>query len=94
MDSFRARIDEVLDTPGLGRLVADYFHPGGPFAGESFDVLGDNPPDAITRDDLRPPGVGSPSLLRLLDVAIWMRHSGSGNAKAARSGAGVPEPGA
>ncbi len=200
MDSFRSRIDEVLATPGIERLVEAYFRPGGPFAGETFDLLGDNPPGVVTRDDLlattlldiswrppalrqllepgrfdghlaavpadidlwqadarvlqaatdfqeslrkldgvgsvtaskllarkrprlvpihdrvvlrvlappkgrfwatlaealedealrvrieelRPSGVGSPSLLRLLDVAIWMRDSGSGTAIAAR----------
>ncbi len=41
---------------------------------------------------LRPDGIASPSLLRLLDVAIWTRHSRSRNARAARSAAGVPEP--
>ncbi|HEY0534847.1 MAG TPA: hypothetical protein VGD29_24950 [Actinoplanes sp.] len=52
--------------------------------------------EAALRDEiekLRPPGAGSVSLLRLLDVAVWMRHSGSGNARKARSEAGVREPG-
>ncbi|MGN9779419.1 DUF6308 family protein [Micromonospora sp. H33] len=42
---------------------------------------------------LRPTGIDSPSLLRLLDVAIWTRHSRSRNARNARSAIGVPEPG-
>ncbi|MBD8606033.1 hypothetical protein IFT73_04135 [Aeromicrobium sp. CFBP 8757] len=32
-----------------------------------------------------------PSTLRLLDVAVWMRHSGSRNAKQAREAVGVAE---
>jgi hypothetical protein len=199
----------VLAVPGIDGLVAAYFSPDGPFAGTSFDLVGDNPPDVLTLDDLlattlldiswRPlairrllaggdhvsvalaairadldlwnagprdlqsatalhrwlddlPGVGpvtaskllarkrprlvpvhdgivlrvlappkdqlwatlatalkesalrdeieglcptgvdSPSLLRLLDVAIWTRHSRSRNASDARRVVGVPEP--
>lgn len=41
---------------------------------------------------LRPAGTDSPSLLRLLDVAIWTLHSGSRNARSARATAGVPDP--
>ncbi|WP_373870694.1 DUF6308 family protein [Micromonospora sediminimaris] len=47
--------------------------------------------DAI--EDLRPAGDESISLLRLLDVAIWIRHSRSRNARNARRAVGVPEPG-
>lgn len=207
----RTRIREVLAVPGIELLVAAYFDPDGPFAGASFDTLGENLPDAFTLDDLlattlldiswrplavrqllasscslaaalaalpsdldlwnaepgvlraatelhelldRLSGVGpvtaskllarkrprlvpihddvvlrvlvppkrqfwvtlsaalsdstlrceimalspasaeSASLLRLLDVAIWTRHSGSRSAIAARSAAGISEPGA
>jgi len=51
--------------------------------------------EPVLRDEieaLRPAGVDSPSLLRLLDVAIWTRHSRSRNARAARSAVGVREP--
>jgi hypothetical protein len=207
-DPFRSRIHEVLAVPGVDRLVAAYFNPNGPFAGTLFDVLGENPPDVFTRDDLlattlldiswrplavrtllaggrvaalaaiptdldlwnagrdvlravtvlhqqldalsgvgpviaskllarkrprlvpihdqvvlhvlappknqlwaalaaaltesalrdeiealRPAGADSPSLLRLLDVAIWTCHSRSRNARKARIAAEVPEPG-
>ncbi|WP_189335994.1 DUF6308 family protein [Actinoplanes ianthinogenes] len=202
----RERIRGVLAVAGIEKLVAAYFAPDGPFAGETFDLLGENPPDRITHDDLlattlldiswrpravrilhergdevrtlldalptgvdlwqagaavlkaatvlhewldglpgvgpviaakllarkrprlvpihdevvlralapppnqfwvtlggalrdpalrdeieslRPDGVASPSVLRLLDVAIWMLHGGSGNAKDARSAAGI-----
>ena len=205
----RLRIREVLATPCIGRLVESYFEPDGPFAGATFDLLGENPPHAFTRDDLlattlldiswrplavrgllatgsdvsaqlagiasdvdlwnaqrdvldaatslhnslcelagvgpviaskllarkrprlipihdkvvlrvlsppknrfwetlatalhmrmlreeiealRPANVGSASLLRLLDVAIWARHSGSRAARIARAAAGVSEP--
>jgi len=200
----------VLMVAGIDALVAAYFDPERPFAGDSFDLLGDNPPDLITFDDLlatslldiswrpqairvliaetahvavdlaaipsdldlwaadsatlaatttlhewldklhgvgptiasklmarkrprlvpvhddvvqraiappkgqfwvtlaealtepalrdeiealRPVGADSISLLRLLDIAIWMRHSRSRNARYARGAAGVPEPG-
>ncbi|MET7391916.1 DUF6308 family protein [Dactylosporangium sp. NPDC005572] len=38
--------------PRIDDLVVTYFDPGGPFAGASFDLLGENPPNALTRDDL------------------------------------------
>lgn len=41
---------------------------------------------------LRPAGAEDTSTLRLLDVAVWMRHSRSRNARAARTRAGTPEP--
>ncbi|MFY1574762.1 DUF6308 family protein [Verrucosispora sp. WMMD703] len=205
----RDRIRNVLAAPGVDRLVTTYFDPDGPFAGTLFDLLGENPSNLLTLDDLlatslldiswRPPavrallaegdhvtaglaaipanldlwnagpyalqsaaalhqwldrlhGVGpviaskllarkrprlvpihdevvlrvvappankfwvtlaaaltesalrqeieelrpaggdSISLLRLLDVAIWTRHSRSRNARSARSAVGVPEP--
>ncbi|MEU6074110.1 DUF6308 family protein [Micromonospora sp. NPDC047074] len=209
-DLVRARIRDVLAVPGINGLVAAYFSHDGPFAGTSFDLVGENPRDVLTLDDLlattlldiswrplairtllakgdhvsaalaairvdldlwnadhhdlqpvvvlhrwlddlpgvgpviaskflarkrprlvpvhdgivlrvlgapkeqlwvtlatalkesalrdeieglRPAGVDSPSLLRLLDVAIWTRHSRSRNARDARRVVGVPEPG-
>ncbi|MEU8015971.1 DUF6308 family protein [Micromonospora parva] len=208
-DLVRTRIRDVLATPGLDGVVAAYFSPDGPFAGTSFDLVGENPPNVLTLDDLlattlldiswrplairkllgegdhvnaaltairadldlwnagpddlqsatvlhrwlddlpgvgpviaskllarkrprlvpvhdkivlralgapkdqlwatlatalkesalrneierlRPAGVDSPSLLRLLDVAIWIRHSRSRNARDARDVVGVPGP--
>ncbi|MBM7086816.1 DUF6308 family protein [Micromonospora humidisoli] len=208
-DLVRARIRGVLGVPGIDGLVAAYFSPEGPFAGTSFDLVGENPPDLLTLDDLlattlldiswrplairallaggdhvsaaltaipadldlwnadpdtlqaatalhrwlddlpgvgpvtaskllarkrprlvpihdeivlrvlappkkqlwvtlaaalsesalrdeieglRPAGIDSPSLLRLLDVAIWTRHSRSRNARDARTAVGIPEP--
>ncbi|WP_238005912.1 DUF6308 family protein [Dactylosporangium sp. AC04546] len=51
-DIVRHQIHTVLDTPRIADLVAAYFHPDGPFAGATFDTLGDNPPNEVTRDDL------------------------------------------
>ncbi|WP_346535506.1 DUF6308 family protein [Micromonospora sp. DPT] len=51
-DLVRVRIRDVLAVPGVDGLVATYFHPDGPFAGTSFDLLGENPPDLLTLDDL------------------------------------------
>ena len=51
--------------------------------------------EADLRDEieaLRPPGADSVSLLRLLDVAIWIRYSRSRNARTARRAVGISEP--
>ncbi|MFC7527576.1 DUF6308 family protein [Actinoplanes sp. GCM10030250] len=208
-DLMRGRIRGVLIVPRINRLVATYFDPDRPFAGISYDLVGENPPYALVLDDLlattlldiswrprairklassgdhvasklaaiphdldlwdaspevlgsatvlhqwldglpgvgtviaskllarkrprlvpihddvvlrvlappknqfwatlaaaltdpvlrndiealRPDGVASPSLLRLLDVAIWTRHSRSSSARTARRSVGVSEP--
>jgi Family of unknown function (DUF6308) len=41
---------------------------------------------------LRPPNAAGASLLRILDVAIWIRHSHSRAASHVRRVAGIPEP--
>jgi hypothetical protein len=41
-----------LATPRLCDAVARYFDPARPFAGETFDSLGNNPPHEIVLDDL------------------------------------------
>ena len=46
------RLRETLAEPGLGRAMAAYFDPASGFAGMSFCDLGQNPPDAVTADDL------------------------------------------
>ncbi|MGQ5262079.1 hypothetical protein ACTWLT_15130 [Micromonospora sp. ZYX-F-536] len=46
-DLVRARIREVLAVPGVDGLVAAYFSSDGPFAGMSFDLVGENPPDVL-----------------------------------------------
>ncbi|MBB5868418.1 hypothetical protein F4553_001797 [Allocatelliglobosispora scoriae] len=51
-DLLRVRIRDVLAVPDIERLVAAYFDPNKPFAGTSFDLLGENPPDMFTLDDL------------------------------------------
>ncbi|MDG4780058.1 DUF6308 family protein [Micromonospora sp. WMMD961] len=43
---------EALAVPGVDGLVAAYFSPDGPFAGTSFDLVGENPPGVLTLDDL------------------------------------------
>ena len=46
------RLRETLTVPGLGQAMAAYFDPAEGFAGMSFCTLGDNPPGAVTADDL------------------------------------------
>ena len=46
------RLRETLAEPGLGRAMAAYFDPAEGFAGMSFCDLGQNPPGAVTADDL------------------------------------------
>lgn len=48
----KSRIDEDIATPRLSELLAAYYDPAGGFAGVTFDSLGANPPNEITRDDL------------------------------------------
>lgn len=45
------RIDEVIASPA-NQLLADFFDPEGPFAGSTFDELGENPPQSIAPADL------------------------------------------
>ncbi len=46
------RLRDTLTVPGLGQAMAAYFDPAEGFAGMSFCTLGENPPDAVTADDL------------------------------------------
>ncbi len=46
------RLSETLTVPGLGQAMAAYFDPAEGFAGMSFCTLGQNPPGAVTADDL------------------------------------------
>jgi Family of unknown function (DUF6308) len=48
----KQRLTANLETPGLRNAVATYFDDGQPFAGQTFDSLGNNPPNQIVRDDL------------------------------------------
>lgn len=48
----KRRLTANLATPGLRDAVARYFDPVQPFAGQTFDSLGNNPPDQIVPDDL------------------------------------------
>lgn len=45
------RIDEAVAAPAW-RLQNMFFDPLGPFAGSTFDQLGENPPDSISHADL------------------------------------------
>lgn len=45
------RTDVALDLHAAA-LVKAYFDPVGPFAGATFDTLGDNEPDHVGADDL------------------------------------------
>jgi hypothetical protein len=51
-NSAKQRLIADLVTPRLGDAVALYFDHGQPFAGQTFDSLGRNPPNEITSDDL------------------------------------------
>ena len=46
------RLLSALSTPGLEKIVCEYFEPESSFAGLTFDFLGHNPPNEITPDDL------------------------------------------
>jgi Family of unknown function (DUF6308) len=48
----KARLEHDLATPGLDELVSAYYDPALGFAGATFDTLGANPRNEITRDDL------------------------------------------
>ena len=50
--SAAGRLRETLAEPGLGRAMAAYFDPAEGFAAMSFCTLGQNPPGAVTADDL------------------------------------------
>ena len=56
------RLDLLLADPFVPALVRRYFDPATPFAGHTFDTLGDNPPHEIVADDLL--------AVSLLDVAF------------------------
>jgi Family of unknown function (DUF6308) len=51
-DAARQLLLADLAAPHLRDAVELYFQPGQPFAGLTFDSLGNNPPNAITSDDL------------------------------------------
>ncbi len=52
MRAAKRRLEQDVATPGLGLLLAAYYDPAGGFAGATFDTLGANPRNEITRDDL------------------------------------------
>ena len=64
-------IDAVVNDPGAPGLVAAYYAAEGPFAGSTFDLVGDNPQDrlgpadllAVTLLDVMPP---PPAVRRIL----------------------------
>lgn len=51
-ENAKQRLLADLATPRLRDAVALYFDPEQPFAGHTFDSLGQNPPNKITSDDL------------------------------------------
>ena len=51
-NAIAAGIDLLLDEPNLDMLVAAYFDDEGPFAGHTFDTLGENPSGEFTVGDL------------------------------------------
>jgi Family of unknown function (DUF6308) len=65
----KQRLNAYLETPGLRDAVAQYFDPAQPFAGHTFDSLGNNPPDQIVPDDLL-----AVTLLDVLWTSIAVRH--------------------
>jgi hypothetical protein len=55
-------LSRLLEEPKISELARAYFDPAGPFAGSTFDDVGENPPDRITPSDLL--------AVSLLDVSI------------------------
>lgn len=51
VDDVGRRIDEALAEPAHA-LVRAYFDRAGPFASDTFETLGDNPPNEVSSDDL------------------------------------------
>lgn len=51
-ENAKQRLIANLETPRLRDLVAAHFDPRQPFAGFTFDCLGQNPPDKVVVDDL------------------------------------------
>lgn len=66
----KTRVERAIATPGLGDLLAAYYDPARGFAGATFDTLGANPRNEISRDDLLAvtllDGRWSPSAVRRL----------------------------
>jgi hypothetical protein len=88
------QLRQSLRAGGLAGAVAAYFRPEEDFAGLSFTCLGRNPRDAVTASDLLAVSLAAEvSVLRILDVAIWIRHSHSRAASRIRRDSGIPEPG-
>lgn len=48
----RAVIEGLVGEPKAAGLLTAYYKPNGPFAGATFETLGDNDPNAFGRDDL------------------------------------------
>ncbi len=59
---------------------------------EALRVLLQEPPARAEVETLRPPSAATVSLLRILDVAIWIRHSHSRAASRVRHSNQIPEP--
>jgi hypothetical protein len=51
-DDVNARLDADIDHPCTPTLIGQYFDHQRSFAGETFDCLGDNPPNKLVIDDL------------------------------------------
>jgi hypothetical protein len=59
---------------------------------EALRCLLQDPAARADVEALRPPSAAGASLLRILDVAIWIRHSHSRAASHVRRDTGIPEP--
>jgi len=59
---------------------------------EALRCLLQDPQARAQIEELRPPSAAGASLLRILDVAIWIRHSHSRAAGHLRREAGIPPP--
>ena len=60
---------------------------------EALRTFLQDPASRAEIEALRPPSAAVVSLLRILDVAIWIRHSHSRAASRIRRDSGIPEPG-
>jgi hypothetical protein len=83
----RPRLCPVSDKVVIGAVGV----PG--WTWEALRAFLQDPAARAEIEELRPPSAAVVSVLRILDVAIWIRHSHSRAASRIRRDKGIPEPG-
>ena len=83
----RPRLCPVSDKVVIGAVGV----PG--WTWEALRTFLQDPAARAEIEALRPPPAAAVSVLRILDVAIWIRHSHSRAASRIRRDSGIPEPG-